>query len=183
MLNKPDPSNRFGLDKKISNLRHNRRRNKALDFYRKLSLNSLIKGGDEVPDTSKEIDLDYFHLDDIKLRTGQKVQVVICRQMYQVYQATVCTTMDELVYIKFTRANINDSWEATDRGRILIEGVWENSHLVSNNYLLLTAYIVFRSATSCIASRVSSATRKISRRGSRSSRTSCSSSSSSKTTR
>lgn len=37
--------------------------------------------------------------------------------------------MDELVYIRFNRVNSDDKWEATDRGRILIEGVWETSHM------------------------------------------------------
>lgn len=45
--------------------------------------------------------------------------------------------MDELVYIRFNRVNSDDKWEATDRGRILIEGVWETSHMVSAKFYRL----------------------------------------------
>ena len=89
-----------------------------------------MTGVDSVPDTSAEIDFDYFHLDDIKLRPNQTIYVVLDRQMHIVTPAYVCTTMDELAYIKFTSMrNLDCCWEATDRGRILIEGVWETSQM------------------------------------------------------
>mmetsp|Transcript_15511 Transcript_15511/g.21023 ORF Transcript_15511/g.21023 Transcript_15511/m.21023 type:complete len:121 (+) Transcript_15511:4636-4998(+) len=48
-------------------------------------------------------------------------------------RATVVTEMDELVYIRFARLTrderFEEKWEATDRGRIMIEGVWETSYM------------------------------------------------------
>ena len=44
--------------------------------------------------------------------------------------------MDELVYIRFSfRQGRDVKWEATDRGRILIEGVWETSHMVRSYFV------------------------------------------------
>ena len=81
-----------------------------------------------MPDLSGEIDLDYYHLDDFKLQRDQKVLIMEDRHMYIFTRATVATDMDELVYIRFMR---EQNWEATDKGRIFIEGVWENSYMVS----------------------------------------------------
>jgi len=61
--------------------RFNLRRNQALCFYRKHCLIQL-KSGQQVPDLSAEIDLDYYHLDEFKLRRDQKVFVCEDPHMY-----------------------------------------------------------------------------------------------------
>ena len=54
------------------------------------------------------------------------------RHMHIFTQATIATDMDELVYIRILNKDPNAAnWEATDKGRIFIQGVWENSHMVS----------------------------------------------------
>lgn len=126
-LNKPDNLSQCGI------YRFNSRRNSALSFYRKNMLIQLKQGSDQLPDLSKEIDIDYYHLDEFKLKRDQQVFVMEDRHMYQITNAKVFTEMDELVYIQFRRLTRDnkweETWEATDRGRILIEGVWDTSYM------------------------------------------------------
>lgn len=130
LLNKPDNVSQCGM------YRFNSRRNSALSFYRKNMLIQLKQGSDQLPDLSKEIDIDYYHLDEFKLNRDQQVFVMEDRHMYQITNAKVFTEMDELVYIQFRRLTRDnkweETWEATDRGRILIEGVWDTSYMVSS---------------------------------------------------
>lgn len=51
------------------------------------------------------------------------------RQMYIFSKATIMTEMDELCYIRNHNTAKHTKWEATDKGIIFIEGVWENSHM------------------------------------------------------
>jgi len=51
--------------------------------------------------------------------------------MYIFSKATIMTEMDELCYIRNHNTAKHTKWEATDKGIIFIEGVWENSHMVS----------------------------------------------------
>ena len=53
------------------------------------------------------------------------------RQMNIFHPAIIATDMDELCYIRFDNKEIQQNWEATDKGRIFIEGIWETSHKVS----------------------------------------------------
>ena len=56
------------------------------------------------------------------------------RHMYIFTPAIVATDMDELVYIKLLNKDQTSNWEATDKGRIFVLGVWENSHMVSLSF-------------------------------------------------
>lgn len=116
-----------GKQKDISIHRYNNpRRNQALCFYRRHTLIQIKQG--QVTDLSNEIDIDYYHLDDFKLQRDQKVYLLECRQMYIWIPAVVATDMDELCYIRSLNDNSFQNWEATDKGRIFVEGVWETSH-------------------------------------------------------
>ena len=88
-----------------------------------------------MPDLRDEVDIDYYHLDEFKLKSAQTVFVCEDRHMYQFQRATIATEMDELCYIRFNRMmrdeKWDEKWEATDRGRIFIEGVWDTSYMVS----------------------------------------------------
>lgn len=50
------------------------------------------------------------------------------RLMYVFYPAQIGTDLDELVYIRMLNRE-QQHWEATDKGRMFISGVWENSHM------------------------------------------------------
>ena len=121
------------LTKPRSTARSNNIRNKvrtqALNFYRRHGL-VMIKQG-QCPDLSQETDLDYYHLDDFKLVKDQKVMVMENRHMYIFTKAFIATDLDELVYIRLANKDQSSTWEATDKGRIFIEDVWENSYMVS----------------------------------------------------
>ena len=70
-------------------------------------------------------------MDDFKLQRDQRVQVLQDRLMHVFDGAIVATDMDELVYLRINNQNSDTAWEATDKGRVFIEGVWETSHKVS----------------------------------------------------
>lgn len=59
------------------------------------------------------------------------------RQMYIFTPAQIATDMDELCYIRLNREH---NWEATDKGRIIIEGVWDTSHMVSQPFRVERAF-------------------------------------------
>ena len=87
---------------------------------------------EQAPDLSGEVDIDYYHLDDYKLQKDQRVQILLDRHMNVFVPATIATDMDELCYVRFDDKDYPQTWEATDKGRIFIEGIWETSHKVSS---------------------------------------------------
>ena len=78
------------------------------------------------------MDLDYYHIDEFKLQKDQHVFLMEDRHVYVFEQALVTTEMDELCFIKvYNEKSLNKTpWEAPDKGRIFVEGVWETSHMV-----------------------------------------------------
>lgn len=105
------------------------RRTQSLNLYRKTIL-VYIKNGN-CPDLSQEVDIDYYHLDDYKLTREQKVTVLEDRLMYVFSPGQILTELDELVYLKIHNREGTSTWEATDKGRMFIQGIWEESYMVS----------------------------------------------------
>jgi len=101
-------------------------RNRGANFMRRHALIQIKQG--QAIDLSHEVDIDYYHLDDFKLQKDQKVQVLEDRHLNIFTPATIATDMDELCYIRIHNKEQTQNWEATDKGRIFIEGVWETSH-------------------------------------------------------
>lgn len=69
-------------------------------------------------------------MDDYKLLKEQKVMILEDRLMYVFFPAQIGTDLDELVYIRMLNRE-QQHWEATDKGRMFLSGIWENSHMVS----------------------------------------------------
>jgi len=53
----------------------------------------------------------------------------------------VATDMDELSYIRLSNKDQTANWEATDKGRMFIPGVWESSHMVSLNKVVVLTLV------------------------------------------
>ena len=104
-------------------------RNRAHNFYRRHCLIQIKQGS--CPDLAHEIDIDYYHLDDFKLQKDQKVQLLLDKSLQLFAPTVICTDMDELCYIRTLDKDNIQNWEATDKGRIFIEGIWETSHKVT----------------------------------------------------
>ena len=101
-------------------------RNRAQAFYRRHCLIQIKQG--QGPDLINEFDIDYYHLDDFKLQKDQKVMFLEDRHLQQFYPATIATDMDELVFLRVHNKEQQTQWEATDKGRVFIEGIWDTSH-------------------------------------------------------
>ena len=69
------------------------------------------------------------------------------RQMYIFSKATIMTEMDELCYIRNHNTAKHTKWEATDKGIIFIEGVWETSLMVSTTLFVSLVAFVLRLST------------------------------------
>lgn len=67
--------------------------------------------------------------------------------MYIFSKATIMTEMDELCYIRNHNTAKHTKWEATDKGIIFIEGVWENSLMVSTTLFVSLVAFVLRLST------------------------------------
>lgn len=104
-------------------------RNKGANFMRRNSLIQIKQG--QFIDLSHEIDIDYYHLDDFKLQKDQRIMILEDKHMSYFVPAIVAIEMDELCSIRFFSKEYNQMWEPTDKGRMFIEEVWENSHRVS----------------------------------------------------
>ena len=134
MLNNYDRTSNIRLTKsinaKISPYRYTDPiRNRAHNFYRRNCL-IQIKSGQGIPDVSGEVDIDYYHLDDFKLQKDQKVYLCLDKHLQLFAGTIVCTEMDELCYVRTTDTEQLSCWEATDKGRPFLSGIWENSYKV-----------------------------------------------------
>ena len=134
MLNNYDRTSNIRLTKsinaKISPYRYTDPiRNRAHNFYRRNCL-IQIKSGQGIPDVSGEVDIDYYHLDDFKLQKDQKVYLCLDKHLQLFAGTIVCTEMDELCYVRTTDTEQLSCWEATDKGRLFLSGIWENSYKV-----------------------------------------------------
>jgi len=67
--------------------------------------------------------------------------------MYIFSKATIMTEMDELCYIRNHNTAKHTKWEATDKGIIFIEGVWETSLMVSTTLFVSLVAFVLRLST------------------------------------
>ena len=108
-----------------SQYRYDKRRNQVLNFYRKNSLIKL-KHGQDIPDTSHEVDMDQHHLDEFKLVGSSKITYLEDRFMGVFRSGYVLNELDELVSVRMCD-NDSSNWEPTDKGKLILAGVYEET--------------------------------------------------------
>lgn len=112
----------------LNGQRFNKQLNQVLFYFRQTCLNHMKNKSDI--DLSHEVDFDAVDVQDFKLVTGMKVDIMECKFAPHVNQATIMTDLDEIVSVRITQDDGQDqiSWILAQKCKIFCHGLYQTTH-------------------------------------------------------